>query len=253
MSDTAGGIEPADSPHRTEELLAKVETLLARAESTRRKDMWDRLGPLATLMASVAAFFGLLVSVQNSTEDMQQRLQLQQNELVHRDSIQRRTERIQILSMLMPVLTGPNEQQKSWAVQVLRDVGGIEFAARLAGLHPSSGTAAGLRSLRSNSGTSPAERAVIDTVLQSFPANLAEALLPDRMVQLSPADPWLSEGQSLLSPMTTEQPFASETRDSPRQSERGKCQLWETSDGNFVCMGPCPTSGTRCATIGTVR
>jgi hypothetical protein len=149
-------------------VLEQANATLAATPKPTPKDRWDKFGLLVPLMiALVGAWFTAVY--QKSQAEEQTQLQAQNVRLA----------RVQAVAQLLPYLASRNEDQKQVAIEAMYAIADAEISAKLARLHPSTGTYRALLRLRQN------PLVQNDSVVFAYAINN----FPHDQIMLRPADP----------------------------------------------------------------
>jgi len=119
---------------------ATLDDILEELKSQRgkKKDFWDRLGPISTLLLGVVGLvFTYSYNMRQSEINAQQISQDQETK-----TYQARVLEMQAVEKFIPYLTTEDEKKKEVALLVITTLGSPEFATQFAKLNPSKGTQA---------------------------------------------------------------------------------------------------------------
>lgn len=136
------------------------------------KDKWDKAGVILPLLASLlVALIGALFTFVYQQSQKRQQAQVQEQNV--------RLARVQAVAQLLPYLASNNEDQKEVAIEAMYAIADAEISAKLARLHPSTGTYRALMQLQRNP-LVPNDSAVFAYAISNF---------PNEQLILKPADP----------------------------------------------------------------
>lgn len=119
---------------------ATLDDVLAELKSPRskKKDFWDRLAPVSTLILGVAGLW----FTHSYNERQAQNAERQAQQDVEAKRQQARVLEMQAVEKFVPYLTNDDERQKEVALLIITTLGSPEFATQFARLNPSKGTQA---------------------------------------------------------------------------------------------------------------
>jgi alpha/beta hydrolase family protein DUF900 len=141
--------------------------LLKKQVESHTKDVWDKFAAISTFMSSVIiALIGIYFTYSyNKAESVRRELS---------EMRQHQINELEVVVKFMPYLTGNDENAKRTSITAIKSLAGVELAAVMAELHPSTGTAEGLEAIAQSSTTSGPERiiatAAANKIYDSLPA-----------------------------------------------------------------------------------
>jgi len=150
----------SDKPTATlDDVLVELKSL-----NTKRKDVWDRLGPLSAFISSVVLGVASLWFTQSYNNRQAEIAVIQGKQDQETKKHQTRVLEMQAVEKLLPYLTTNDEKQKEVALLVITTLGSPEFATQFARLKPSEGSQAATDRIMASavaSGTGQEQSAVV--------------------------------------------------------------------------------------------
>ncbi len=125
-----------------------------KSQRSKKKDVWDRLGPISTFISSVVlGVAGLWFTYSyNMAQTANNERQISLNQETRRNEA--RVLEMQAVEKFIPYLTTEDEKKKEVALLVITTLGSPEFATQFAKLNPSKGTQAAADRIMASAQTS---------------------------------------------------------------------------------------------------
>ena len=123
---------------------ATLDDILAelKLQAGKKKDFWDRLGPVSTFMSTVVLGLVGLWFTHSYNERQAQNAERQVRQDMETKRQQARVLEMQAVERFVPYLTKDDEREKEVALLIITTLGSPEFATQFARLNPSKGTQA---------------------------------------------------------------------------------------------------------------
>lgn len=155
----------SDKPNATlDDILVELKSL-----NTKKKDAWDRLGPLSAFISSVVLGVASLWFTQSYNNRQTEIAANQGKQDQETKKHQTRVLEMQAVEKFLPYLTTNDERQKEVALLVITTLGSSEFATQFAKLKPSEGSQAATDRIMASAVASGTEREPSTAVMESSP------------------------------------------------------------------------------------